>query len=189
MKRVLLSLMCLCMPLPAMAHKVIMAVFPSGNAIEGELGLSNGTMAIAQTIIITDDTGTELGRTQTDENGFFIYTPTQATAHNFYANMGAGHIGRVEMSALDVADIMGVAPSAPTTVATEGPTTTGAAPLSADVKGEIAEMIRDEIRPLRREIAASREHANVQSILGGIGYILGLFGLGFYIAARRKLGQ
>ncbi|NIY97843.1 cobalt ABC transporter permease, partial [Salipiger sp. HF18] len=49
------------------------------------------------------------------------------------------------------------------------------------------EAVRDEVRPLRREIAAYREHNDLQSILGGIGYIVGLFGLGFYLAARRKL--
>ena len=51
----------------------------------------------------------------------------------------------------------------------------------------IAQAVRDEMRPLRREIAAYREHNDFQTILGGIGYIVGLFGLGFYLAARRRL--
>ena len=40
---------------------------------------------------------------------------------------------------------------------------------------------------LEAEIAAYREHNDFQTILGGIGYIVGLFGLGFYLAARRRL--
>ncbi|RAP42134.1 cobalt ABC transporter permease [Rhodovulum viride] len=59
--------------------------------------------------------------------------------------------------------------------------------LSDTDKAEIARIVRDEMRPLRREIAAYRERNDLQSILGGIGYIAGLFGLGFYIAARRRL--
>ena len=68
--------------------------------------------------------------------------------------------------------------------------TTAAAPgvaLSDADRAEIARIVRDEMRPLRREIAAYREKNDLQTILGGMGYILGLFGLGFYIAARRQL--
>ena len=165
-----------------------MSVFPSGTAIEGELGLSNGTMASNTTIVISDSSGATLGQTQTDADGFFIYTPKAAISHTFFANLGAGHVGRVEMTAQDVAQIMGVAPTIPAPVANQS-ASAAPADMSNDMRQEMAAMIRDELRPLRREIAASREHANLQSILGGIGYIMGLFGLGFYIAARRKLGE
>ena len=43
------------------------------------------------------------------------------------------------------------------------------------------------MRPLRQEITAYRNHNDLQTILGGIGYIAGLFGLGCYLAARRRL--
>ena len=188
MIRVFVCITLLCLPVPALAHKVIMSVFPSGTAIEGELGLSNGTMASNTTIVISDSSGATLGQTQTDADGFFIYTPKAAISHTFFANLGAGHVGHVEMTAQDVAQIMGVAPTIPAPVANQS-ASAAPADMSNDMRQEMAAMIRDELRPLRREIAASREHANLQSILGGIGYIMGLFGLGFYIAARRKLGE
>jgi nickel transport protein len=43
------------------------------------------------------------------------------------------------------------------------------------------------MKPLRREIMAMKEKNGVRDILGGIGFIAGLFGLGFYLAARRSL--
>ena len=49
-------------------------------------------------------------------------------------------------------------------------------------------MLRNELRPLRQELTAYKNKSDFQSVLGGIGYIFGLFGLGFYIAARRKMG-
>jgi nickel transport protein len=61
------------------------------------------------------------------------------------------------------------------------------ASLTAEERLAIAEAVRDEIRPLRREIAAYREKNDLQTVLGGIGYIMGLFGLYFYIAARRRM--
>ena len=60
--------------------------------------------------------------------------------------------------------------------------------LTTEERLAIAEAVRDELRPLRREIAAYREKNDLQTILGGIGYIVGIFGLGFYVAARRRLG-
>ncbi|MBO9474796.1 cobalt ABC transporter permease [Shimia sp. R10_1] len=178
-------------PLPAAAHKVIAGVFASGDAIEGELGFSNGDMAVAQEVVVTGPDGAELGRTVTDEDGFFLFTPTSAVAHTFYADMGAGHIAEVTMPAAEVAEIMGVAAEVvETAVPVPAEATNGAvmlASLSAEERAVIAEAVRAEVRPLRREIAAYREHNDLQTILGGIGYIVGLFGIGFYVAARKKL--
>ncbi len=193
MKQLTLILTLCCVPLPAVAHKVIAGIFASGDAIEGEIGFSNGTMAVDTEIVVTDADGSELGRTMTDADGFFVYIPTAEVAHTFFADLGAGHVAQVTMSAEDVAEIMGVA--AVSDAATEPerhvsePVSGGVsvASLSAEEREVIAEIFRDELRPLRREIAAYREHNDFQTVLGGIGYIFGLFGLGFYLAARRKL--
>ena len=189
MKQFALILALIGAPLPALAHKVISGVFASGDAIEGEIGFSNGTMAVGAEVIVTAPDGSEMGRVITDEDGFFIYVPTQAVAHSFFADLGAGHVANVTMSAQDVAKIMGVGAVEEDTPAT-APTAAGGvtvASLTPEEQQIIAEVVRDEMRPLRREIAAYREHNDFQTILGGIGYIVGLFGLGFYIAARRKL--
>ncbi|MCP9483404.1 cobalt ABC transporter permease [Shimia sp. CNT1-13L.2] len=191
MKHLCLALALLCTPLPALAHKVIAGVFPAGDAIEGEFGFSNGDMAVAQEVIVFGPDGAEIGRTITDGDGFFLFTPQQPVAHTFRADMGAGHVAEVTMPAKDVAKIMGVAAELVEAVANDTATGNSAtitvASLSDKERLAIAEAVRDEIRPLRREIAAYREKNDLQSILGGIGYIVGLFGLGFYIAARRKM--
>ena len=194
MTRLTLILMLVCAPLPAVAHKVIAGVFASGSAIEGEIGFSNGDMAVDQEVVVTGPDGAELGRTITDADGFFVYTPTAPVAHRFFADLGAGHVADVSMPAKDVAKIMGVAVSDqadPAPVSDEAVALCGAtaAGLTDEERQAIAEAVRDEMRPLRREIAAYREQNDFQTILGGIGYIIGLFGLGFYLAARRKLAD
>lgn len=192
MKYVVLFLALWCAPLPALAHKVIAGVFPSGTQIEGEIGFSNGDMASHTRVYVTGPDGEELGDVLTDDDGFFVFTPTQPVAHKFFANLGAGHVAEVTMSAEDVAKILGQ----PASGASDAPATPDhppakatSAPMSDEMRQAIAEAVRDEIRPLRREIAAYREHNDFQTILGGIGYIVGLFGLGFYLAARRKLAD
>ena len=189
MTRLVLALALCFVPLPVLAHKVIAAVFPSGNAIEGEIGLSNGTMAGGLEVTVTGPQDEILGQTVTDDDGFFLFTPTRPVAHRFRADLGAGHVADVTMPAADVAAILGQ-PVATAAQATPPATSVAASPseMSDADRQQIAEIVRDEIRPLRREIAATREHNSFQSVLGGIGYIVGLFGIGFYIAARRKLG-
>ncbi|WP_335947122.1 cobalt ABC transporter permease [Salipiger bermudensis] len=191
MRHLFLITTLLCAPLPALAHKVIAGVFPSGDAIEGELGFSNGDMAAGTEIVVTGPDGAELGRTITDQDGFFLFVPTAPVAHTFRADLGAGHVAEVTMPAEEVAGILGAAaPAAPEAEPPAAPAPDADASMAALAETQrraIAEAVRNEIRPLRREIAAYREHKDLQTILGGIGYIVGLFGLGFYLAARRRL--
>ncbi|WP_132693790.1 cobalt ABC transporter permease [Rhodovulum steppense] len=183
MRAALLILLFVAHPLPALAHKVVFSVYPAGDAIEGELGFSNGDMAAHQVIELFDTAGNRLGETTTDADGFFTYAPTRPVAHVLRADLGAGHVAQAELSAEEVAAILGQGEAVPDPAAAR----TAPAGLSEADKAAIAAMMRDEMRPLRREIAALREHHQLQSILGGIGYIAGLFGLGFYLAARRRL--
>lgn len=190
MKQLILIFALCCAPLPALAHKVIAGVFPSGDAIEGEIGFSNGDMASETVVTVTGPDGAELGRVKTDADGVFVYTPTAPVTHHFHANLGPGHVADVTMSAEEVAKIMGVAAAnveVPAASTAQDPAATPLASLSDEERQVIAQAVRDEMRPLRRELAAYREHNDFQTILGGIGYIIGLFGLGFYLAARRKL--
>ncbi len=178
---------------PALAHNVIASVFPSGDAIEGEIGFSNGEMAVGLVVEVLDGNGNKLGETVTDDDGFFMFTPSQPVTHVFRGDLGAGHVAEVVMSAAEVAEILGETAAADSA----GASVLGGEPesmagqgggLSADTRAEIAKMLRTELRPIRQELTAFKNKSDFQSVLGGIGYIFGLFGLGFYLAARRKLG-
>ena len=176
----------------ALAHNVIAAVFPSGSAIEGEIGFSNGDMAVDTLVEVLDGQGAVLGQTRTDGDGFFLFTPDQPVIHVFRANLGAGHVAEAIMSAAEVAEILGQAvpatrPAPAPTAASQGPAAVTIASLSDEERAAIAEILRREMRPLRQEITALRNDTQIQQVLGGLGYICGLFGLGFFLAARRRL--
>ena len=86
-------------------------------------------------------------------------------------------------------DLPGADGGTASTAATRDGDGPAAVAASADMRAMIAEAVRDEVKPLRREIAAYKEKNDLQAVLGGIGYIVGLFGIGFYLAARGKLRQ
>lgn len=182
------------LPAPARAHKVIASAYASGSVIEGEIGFSNGDMAADIAVLVYDDADNRLGETRTDGDGFFVFTPTKSVPHVFRANLGAGHVAETRLEAEDLPEI--AATSEPAGViasakAANAPVTPADATASGNAFSKeqrllIAEAVRNEVRPLRREIAAYREKNDLQTILGGIGYIVGLFGLWFFIAARKQ---
>jgi len=180
-------------PGPALAHKVLAAAFPSGDVIEGEVGFSNGDMAVDIPVEVFDEDGAKMGETRTDADGFFTYAPTRQVTHVFKADLGAGHVATFMLDASEVPAVAGVAapesgaapdPAASSTVAT--PETAAPAAMPADLTDQIAEAVRNEVRPLRRELVAYKEKHDLQTVLGGIGYIVGVFGLAFFLLARRR---
>lgn len=182
------------LPTPARAHKVIASVYASGSTIEGEIGFSNGDMAADIAVEVYDDAGNRMGQTRTDDDGFFVFTPIKSVPHVFRANLGAGHIAEARLEGDDLPTIADVPPAAGVISSAKAATNTAtsvAEPADSIVFTKqqrllIAEAVRTEVRPLRREIAAYREKNDLQTILGGIGYIVGLFGLWFFLAARRQ---
>lgn len=174
---------------PASAHKVIAAAFVEGQKIEGEIGFSNGDMATDTLVEVFDDTGRKLGETKTDGDGFFSFTPTEKVIHVFKANLGAGHVAQYRMEIAELPESLtggaSIISTAEAAEATAGDTSDLATDLP-QLKVLVEEAVRKEVKPLRREIAAYKEKNNMQTILGGIGYIIGIFGVGFYLAARRQ---
>jgi nickel transport protein len=189
MRAGLLTLCLMCAAAPATAHRVILSVFVSGDQIEGELGFSNGAIAAGTLIEVFDPEGAKLGEVITDTDGFFVYEPRQPITHVFRANLGQGHVAEVTMPVADLPRHLasGGTIAAPSPVGGTAESTNQRPVTSPELEDLIASVVRDEVRPLRREVAAYREKNDLQSILGGIGYIVGLFGVGFYLAARRKL--
>jgi nickel transport protein len=189
MIRSLVLILTLAAPVPALAHNIISSVFPSGSDIEGEIGFSSGDMATDLLVEVFDEAGNKLGETVTDADGFFVFTPTQPVTHIFRGDLGAGHVAEVLMPAAEVAGLMGQEAAASTAAASvSAPTATaGLSGLSDQARAELATMIRTELRPLRQELSAYKNKNDLQTILGGLGYIAGLFGLGFYVAAHRKM--
>jgi nickel transport protein len=176
------------LPVAAEAHNVIASVFAAGRQIEGEIGYSNGQMASGALVEVFDADGTRLGEVTTDEEGFFLYAPGAPVMHLFRSDLGAGHVAEMVMPAEEVARIMGLAPPEPVPAEAGAVLQAqGGAGLTEAERAVLSELIRQEIRPLRQELTAYRSQNDLQTILGGIGYILGLFGLGFYLAARRKM--
>ena len=158
-------------------------------------------MARNQPVEGLSEDGKKIGETRTGEDGVFTYKPTRKMTYIFRADMGGGHIANFRMEAADLpvvipsdaaAAAVATAPASPKTAEAPANAPAAAAAAVSDARLSDAERnlllqaVSNEIKPLRREIIALKEKNSLQSILGGLGYIAGLFGLWFFLAARRK---
>ena len=199
--------------LPAHAHKVVVSAYAEGTLIEGEIGFSNGDVAADTVVDVLDEDGNKIGETKTDSDGVFQYTPTKSIPLIFRANLGQGHIANFRMEVEDLPEIASSEPVNANQVsaaevaklvktAEAGSSETVGANIDPAIlqalisdgvkrelkafKSDVASAVRREVKPLRKEIFSYKEKNDMQSILGGVGYICGLFGIGFYVAARRE---
>ncbi len=198
---------------PASAHKVVMSAYAEGTVVEGEVGFSSGDMAVDIVVEVLDDDGKLLGQTKTDADGIFQFTPTKSVPLTFKANLGQGHVAVYRLTAEELPDIKGSETAIPSKkaavmeVSAKDASVTFPANASgqgidsdqltlavrgalrletARLESEFGAKVRKAVRPLQKEIAAYKEKNDFQTILGGIGYILGLFGVGFYLMARKE---
>lgn len=177
--------------LPALAHKVVAGAYVAGDHIEGEIGFSDGSMAKNIDVEVLAEDGSTLGMVRTGEDGTFTFTPSRKVTHIFRADLGGGHVADFRVEASDLPG--GATPAA---AGQPGPAAAGREVMAASAgapvgitdaqRSALTEAVRNEVRPLRREIIALKEKNDLQSVLGGIGYIVGLFGLWFFLAARRQ---
>ncbi len=175
----------------ALAHKVLASAYGDGRLIEGEIGFSNGDMAKAGTIVQVSVDGTRVGEAVIDDEGFFSWQAQVAADHHFFADLSAGHIADFMLPADELSGLPG-STGATTDTTTAAETARAGAEsglVTAGLSEEIRQTVARQIKPLRKEISALKEKRQFQDILGGIGYIFGLFGVGAWVAARQKEKQ
>ncbi len=169
----------------ASAHGVIAAAWPAGDVIEGEIGFSTGNLAPEGTVVRVETAdGRALGTTQVEADGLFRFRPTEAVPHRFLADLGQGHVAQIELGVDELPAALAAAAAPATATAATDPGRADAVDV-ARIEAAVAAAVQRELAPLKRQLAEREGAANLQSIIGGLGYICGIFGLLFFIYARR----
>ncbi len=164
------------------AHKVLANAYSDGELIEGEIGFSNGEMAPAGTLVEVYVEDKKVGETLTEEEGLFTFKPSVIASHSFKADLGSGHVANFTLPG----DELGESLPAEITGTQSGSTS---AVSNQELATLIQKAVAQQVIPLRKEIIALKEKKTFHDILGGIGYIMGLFGLAAWMSSRRaKVG-
>ncbi len=178
---------------PVLAHKITLFAAVRGALIEGQVSLQGGAPAPDTRLTIYDGTGREVIKLVTDKGGKFRFEPQYLSDYRVVANAGLGHKAETTIPASQLpADLPQVAPQPGVEAAKSEPP-----PSSQQAESTTASIPRDEVvrelrvlceqtAALRMELDRWREHQRLQDILGGVGYIMGIAGLAFFLLGYRR---
>ncbi len=205
----------LLLPAPALAHRVNIFAWLEGDSVMVECGFNRSSPVKNGLITVFDATdGKELLQGHTDDNGHFNFpVPSAARAgHGLRIRIAAGE-GHQNDWTMDASEFSGAAaptasptekvegadrtqgaadsattaaPSAPAVLSAPALTQTGPAATPDEVRAIVNAALDAKLGPIRRDLAAQANAGpSLRDIIGGIGWILGLAGIGLYFKGRR----
>ena len=173
----------------ASAHKLKVFATAEGAAIRGYVYFPGGGRAKGVKVVAQDPSGARLGETTTDGKGEFALQATVRCDHTLVAETLDGHKATFVVEAADLPeDLPPLAGGAPAeTKETPAPAAPSVEHANArELKKLVEEAVARELRPLREQLEGYEARVRVHEVIGGIGYIVGVCGVVFYLLARRK---
>jgi nickel transport protein len=179
---------------PALAHRVLIYAYAEGDAIHTESKFIPDTPVRQGKILVMDQkTDKVLLTGQTDDQGKFSFKiPAEAVAQKLNLNIvveaAMGHRGEWLLKADSY--LTGAAPKSPAAPAPASPTAPAAPGANLDpqaLEAAVNKALERQLAPLKEMLTELTIHRTTPTdIIGGIGYILGIFGLGAYFLSKRK---
>jgi len=190
----------LLLPLTANAHKLRIFAWSEGDVIYGETAFSgNRKPKNAEIVVQEAKSHAVLLTTRTDDQGKFHFTIPQKASQEqldllLIGNAGEGHRGEWHLPAAEylslslLAEPEGGQRSAPPATAQISSSADQATIVSVDeqlLRRIVDEELEKKLAPLKHMLAEnSQKVPDLQDILGGIGYILGLAGIFAWLQAE-----
>ena len=185
---------CLLWPGPAAAHRVNIFAWVEGDTVHTESKFSGGKRVNGGEIVVLDLEGKRLLSGKTDSQGEFSFKVPGKTGMKIVIQAGSGHRGEwtIPMEELNGVSETKTEPAAPVKEVPEKPAER--APVSGVDREELRRIVEQsldrKLKPVIGLLVETRKTGpTLPDILGGIGYILGLMGLGAYIHFRRKSAE
>ncbi len=191
----------LVMALPALAHRVLVFAFVEGDKIQVEAKFVPDTPVRQGTVRVLEATaGRELLTGTTDDQGRFSF-PIPAEAKGKRLNLrivveaAMGHRGEWLLKAdtylppaaaeSEAAPAAAAGTPAPAALPPGPPPTPGPSPEA--LEAALHRALERHLAPMKEMLAElSQRRTTLPDVLGGIGYIVGFFGLWAYFQSRRR---
>jgi len=172
------------------AHKVNIFACVEGDKVYTESYFNDGKKCIDSKIEVLDNQGNKLLEGLTDEEGEFSFeVPSEDGDLKIVLSASMGHRVEYSISADELRGAAGLIKEEPKEpVSLISPETS-----SVDLK-EIQSIIEDtldeKLKPIMREMReikkSQEDKISPTEIIGGIGYIIGIFGIAAYFLSRKR---
>lgn len=178
------------MDVSVFAHKVNIFAYVEGEKIYTESYFNDGKKCIDSKIEVFDNQGNKLLEGLTDKEGEFSFeVPLEDENSKIVLTASMGHRAEYSISADEIRGSVGlIKEENEEPVSIVFPETS-----SVDLK-EIQSIIEDtldeKLKPIMREIIeikkSQEDRISPTEIIGGIGYIIGIFGIAAYFLSRKR---
>ncbi len=170
----------------AFAHKISAFVDVEDNTVHLISYFNDGTPVKNGEVEILNASGKVVRTGKTDKNGEFNFKLKKAGDYTAVVTAELGHKASVKFS---IGNPNQTAAAEPDSQETPKEQTKSSVNLS---KEEFVKILRQELQPIHRELIKIEEQnskISFRDVIGGIGWIVGIFGMGtFFISYRRKNG-
>ncbi|WP_339774103.1 hypothetical protein [uncultured Thalassospira sp.] len=210
---IVIATVILTLPGLARAHSFHVFALGDGNIIEGYAYFGGGARPQHAKLSVENSAGKVLLQGQTDATGAFRLQVDHLDDYVIRANTGDGHAAAYTLGAAELSDALPAAtPDAVGTVIALAPAdttnnTTDAAtsfatpesisgktanPQRISISPEqlsqlVSHAVAKQVNPLREQIVAYEDKVRFSDIIGGLGIIIGIFGVIAWWQARQKI--
>jgi len=178
------------------AHKVQMFAYAEGENVIVEGYFADGKKAMKSEVVVYNPSGTELLRGRTDDSGQFTFKAPEKTDLRIVVDAGMGHKTEYTLPAGEL-HIAGGNKTAGVVTAKKEKTKEDKVSVSqtsrlddvqlqAIVEKAVEKSVGEAIKPLVRSFTEMQQKNSLTTIIGGIGYIMGLMGIVLYFKSRRR---
>ena len=172
---------------PALAHKVTIFAWVEGDTVFSESKFSGGKKAVNAPVAIFDGDGKKLLEGKTDNNGEFSFKVPKVTDLRIVLNAAMGHKAEWMISASEIREANPIVEKKSASEPS-GPISVGLS--KEEVRKIVEDSLDKKLRPILRMMTESKNtQPSFTEIIGGIGYIFGLFGIALFFKNRSKKRQ
>ncbi len=185
MRPVLIALMLLLAAIaPANAHRLKLFATVADGAIVGYAFFVGGGRPAAARLIVTDASGSEVYRGETDAAGAFRWRTPKVATYRLAVDAGDGHSASITIGADRLGGVVLPSPAAGITVSP------AAAPADGCTANDLAALVdaavARQVAPLLEAYALAEGRLRFNDVAGGVGMILGLGGVWAWAVSRRR---
>ncbi len=184
------------------AHKVQMFAYAEGENVFVEGYFADGKKAMKSEVVVYDASGTELFRGRTNDSGQFNFKAPKKTDLRIIVDAGMGHKTEYTLPAgeLHIGAGKNTTGTVTASLSKDSKSKTvreeknkvsqtsrfDEAQLQAVVEKAVEKSVGEAIKPLVRSFTEMQQKNSLTTIIGGIGYILGLMGIVLYFKSRKS---
>jgi len=169
------------------AHKVIIFAYVEGDIVYTESYFSDGKKCIDSKIEVFDSQGNKLLEGITDENGEFSFkTPQEEGDLKIVLTAGMGHRAEYSISADEIRGSTGLIKEEPVSLISPETSLVDLKEIQSIIEGTLDEKLKPIMREMIEIKKSQEDKISPTEIIGGIGYIIGIFGIIAYFLSRKK---